>query len=153
FDPIALRIQATAQRYRIETIVLPLIDNSVYSSLARVLGGKPEPLDALPVSRRNIFSVNGRLNKKELLKEAEKSYKEVLGEKGSESTATLRKLGVPEKEAKKLSPRALKEFLAKGLGNQVGLHLYDATPIFDINVPNLLGLLLGTFTDEGDRLT
>jgi hypothetical protein len=69
FDPIALRLQMTPERYRLETIVLPLIDNSIYSQLARTLGGKPEPLDALPVPKRNIFSVAARVNKEELLKE------------------------------------------------------------------------------------
>lgn len=67
FDPIALRIQATPQRYRIETIVLPLIDNTIYTMMSRVLGGVPEPLDALPVPKRNIFSLAVRLNKRELL--------------------------------------------------------------------------------------
>ncbi len=67
FDPIALRIQTTPKRYRLETIVLPLIDNTVYTMLAGLMGGKPEPLDALPVPRRNIFSVAARLNKRQLL--------------------------------------------------------------------------------------
>jgi hypothetical protein len=70
FDPIALRIQMTPQRYRLETIVLPLIDNSIYTGLAHALGGEAEPLDALPVPRRNIFSVAMRLNKDDLLAEA-----------------------------------------------------------------------------------
>jgi hypothetical protein len=69
FDPIALRIQVAPQRYRLETIVLPLIDNTIYTTLARALGGKPEPLDALPVPERNIFSLALRLNKRELLSE------------------------------------------------------------------------------------
>ncbi|HEV3236064.1 MAG TPA: DUF1559 domain-containing protein, partial [Gemmataceae bacterium] len=69
FDPIALRLQISPERYRLETIVLPLIDNSIYSQLARTLGGKPEPLDGLPVPKRNIFSVAARVNKDELLKE------------------------------------------------------------------------------------
>ena len=69
FDPIAVRIQARPERYRIETIVLPLIDNSIYTGLAQFLGGKPEPLDALPVPKRNIFSVAARLNKESLLKQ------------------------------------------------------------------------------------
>jgi hypothetical protein len=67
FDPIALRIQIAPKSYRIETVVLPLIDNSIYTALARTLGGKPEPLDALPVPNRNIFSVAVRLDKRELL--------------------------------------------------------------------------------------
>jgi hypothetical protein len=70
FDPIALRIQMTPQRYRLETIVLPLIDNSIYTGLAHVLRGKAEPLDGLPVPKRSIFSMALRLNKSELLAEA-----------------------------------------------------------------------------------
>jgi hypothetical protein len=63
FDPIAVRIQVRPERYRIETIVLPLIDNTVYSTLAQATAGPPSPLDALPVPKRNIFSVAVRLNK------------------------------------------------------------------------------------------
>ncbi|MFO0875903.1 MAG: DUF1559 domain-containing protein [Gemmataceae bacterium] len=70
FDPIALRIQTTPKGYRAETIVLPLIDNTIYSQLAQILGGKPEPLDALPVPTRNIFSVAARLDKRALLASA-----------------------------------------------------------------------------------
>ncbi|HEV3261948.1 MAG TPA: DUF1559 domain-containing protein, partial [Gemmataceae bacterium] len=66
FDPIALRLQITPNRYRLETVVLPLIDNSIYTSLARVLGGKPQNLDALPVPKRNIFTFAIRVNKEEL---------------------------------------------------------------------------------------
>src|SRR5262249_58284956 len=70
FDPIALRLQITPQRYRLETIILPLIDNSIYTSLAQALGGTPEALDTLPVPKRNIFSVAVKLKKLGQLKEA-----------------------------------------------------------------------------------
>jgi hypothetical protein len=63
FDPIAIRLQVRPERYRIETIILPLIDNSVYSTLAQATSGPPSPLDALPVPKRNIFSAAVRLNK------------------------------------------------------------------------------------------
>jgi prepilin-type processing-associated H-X9-DG protein len=69
FDPIALRIQITPERYRLETIILPLIDNSIYTSLASMLGGTPEALDALPVPERNIFSLSLRPNKERYLDE------------------------------------------------------------------------------------
>jgi hypothetical protein len=69
FDPIAIRIQITPKRYRLETIVLPLIDNSIYTGLARILGPKAEPLDILPVPKRNIFSVAVRVNKAQLLQD------------------------------------------------------------------------------------
>src|SRR5439155_14951587 len=54
----------------IETIVLPLLDNSIYTTLARALGGPTEPLDALPVPKRNIFSVGLKLNHQDLLADA-----------------------------------------------------------------------------------
>lgn len=63
FDPIGVRIKVSPEQYRLETIVLPLIDNTVYTSLAMALGGRPEPLDALPVPDRNIFTVNFRFDK------------------------------------------------------------------------------------------
>lgn len=44
FDPIAIRVLATPQMYRLETIVLPLINNSLYQSLATALGGEPRVL-------------------------------------------------------------------------------------------------------------
>jgi hypothetical protein len=69
FDPIALRVQINPDRYRFETIVLPLIDNSIYTGLSHILGGKPEPLDALAVPKRNIFSVAARFNKRDLLRD------------------------------------------------------------------------------------
>ncbi|RIK76706.1 MAG: hypothetical protein DCC67_13505 [Planctomycetota bacterium] len=67
FDPIAIRLTLTPTRYRAETIVLPLIDNSIYTNLAAAVSGAPEPLDSLPVPKRNIFSVALRLNKARLL--------------------------------------------------------------------------------------
>jgi hypothetical protein len=70
FDPIAIRLTITPERYRAETIVLPLIDNSIYTGLARALGGgEPEALDELPVPKRNIFTFAVRLNKQEMLRE------------------------------------------------------------------------------------
>lgn len=69
FDPIAVRIQAAPERYRIETIVLPLIDNSIYTNLAGAAGKQPEALDALPVPKRNIFSAAVRLDKEALVRQ------------------------------------------------------------------------------------
>ncbi len=70
FDPIAIRLQLTPQKYRIETVVLPLIDNSIYTNLASVLGGTPEPLDAFPLPKRNIFTLGMKLDKAELIRKA-----------------------------------------------------------------------------------
>ena len=55
FDPIAVRLQVTPERYRLETIVLPLIDNSIYTNLAFALGGEPEQLDLAPIPKSQHF--------------------------------------------------------------------------------------------------
>src|SRR5439155_9139611 len=69
FDPIAIRVQVEPKRVRLETVVLPLIDNTVYTTLAKLLGGEPEHLDSLPVPKRNLFSLNVRPNWEALFKE------------------------------------------------------------------------------------
>ncbi len=70
FDPIAMRLQHSAKKSRVETIVLPLINNSIYSSLASTLGGSAEDLDSLPIPARNIFSIGARIDKQRLLESA-----------------------------------------------------------------------------------
>jgi hypothetical protein len=135
FDPIALRIKMTPQQYRLETIVLPLIDNSLYTNLAAVLGGRPEALDPLPVPKRNILSIAARLNKESYLPEIARM------ERDKSYDQFLRDLGLRNTDAGKIS---LTEFLSKGLGNQVGMHVYDASPTFDLNMARLLGMLVGS---------
>lgn len=150
FDPIAIRVQAGPERYRLETIVLPLIDNSIYSGLSRVIGGKPEPLDALPVPRGNIFSINFRFNKDALLKELEKTYAPTPGvvEKleGDFLTREINRLGVPKNQARKLTYANFKKFLNEGLGNQIGLHVYDAEPHVDFNLARFGGGMMATLS-------
>ena len=131
FDPIAIRIQIAPKQYRVETIILPLIDNSIYSGLAQVLGGEPEPLDALPVPPRNIFSVAVRLNKEQLLKEG-RGY----------LAAPISRSGYLDVE----------EFLTKGIGNQVAMHVYDSVPTFDFNLTGFLGDMLGRFRGPSGSL-
>lgn len=134
FDPIALRVQVTPKRYRLETIVLPLIDNSIYTGMASALGGTPEPLDALPVPSRNMFSVNVRLNKEALL------------EQGGDAIRTLpfmfRDFGI---DGDKLTAEEVQSFLAKGIGAQIGVHVYDGPRTFDFNVPGFMGQMMGSF--------
>jgi hypothetical protein len=139
FDPIAIRMQITPERYRLETIVLPLIDNSIYTGLASHLGGPPEPLDALPVPPRNIFSVGLRFNKQALLETT--GLKEALLD--TNAPRGLRHFfGMPAEALVKLG---IQEFLTKGIGNQAALHLYDAAQLFDLNVPQMLGTTIGSF--------
>jgi hypothetical protein len=135
FDPIAVRIQITPQRYRLETLVLPLSDNSIYGAMAAALGGKPEPLEALPVPPKNILTLGFRLDKEKLLKQLEDAVKE---NEDSISPKDLAKfVQVSEKDLARLDYKRFREFLDRGLGNQVGIHLYDSVPIVDFNVSSL----------------
>jgi hypothetical protein len=123
FDPIAVRIHVQPEQLRVETVVLPLIDNSIYTGMSKVFGGATEALDALPVPSRNILTMCLKWNKAELLKTANDN-------------------GIPV--ATYLLDRNVdgalntKEFIEKGIGNQLALHIYDSTPTFDINVPVLM---------------
>jgi hypothetical protein len=133
FDPIAIRVQVTPERYRLETIILPLINNSIYQGLAETLNGKPEALDALPVPTRNILTVAGRFNKEAILKQAfgnEDPYTQA-------DRTVASSLGISEEDARKLGAGKV---LAEGIGNQVALNICDAEQMFDIELPNFLGL-------------
>lgn len=136
FDPIAIRIQITPQRYRAETIVLPLIDNSIYTAMAAALQGKPATLDALPLPERTIFSLGLRLNK------------EIIPEEGLRPSWMLREvLGM----SAQLVPddRTIREFLLQGLGDQVSLHVYDSAPMFDFSLTRFLGEMTRSFQRGG----
>ena len=50
---------------------------------------------------------------------------------------------LPEQELQQLRAG---EFLAKGVGNQIGMHVCDADPLFAFSLPNFLGMSLGTFS-------
>ena len=69
FDPIAVRVQATPERYRLETIVLPLINNSMYQSMATALGGEPQVLSG-NVTSDAIMSVNFAIAKQRILEQS-----------------------------------------------------------------------------------
>jgi len=148
FDPIALRIQIRPDRYRVETVILPLIDNSIYTAMARVLGGTPEPLDALPVPKRNFFTLAFRINKLQLLKEFELADggnpAQLASARNADTALALRQanapLGLPAEVFDKLNIRTL---LNEGVGNQIAFHLYDSPPPIDVNVPMLAGWMLG----------
>ncbi len=177
FDPIAIRVQVQPKRIRMETVVLPLIDNTVYTMLSKVLGGEPEHLDSLPVPKRNLFSMTVRPNWEGLLKEvvgdeAGKVHK-VLALVNGEPTAvgpvavemvaaaSQRPMAILpaiclcaelENEVAEVKKSPLAELgvsamrlVNGGLGNQVGLHVYDQGVPFDLNLATFLGQMLGSF--------
>jgi hypothetical protein len=147
FDPIAFRLKVAPDELRVETIILPLIDNTAYTSLRGALGGRAEPLDPLPVPRRNIFSASFRPNKEQMLKDIRKEEEE---EKKAHPTPTPTPdyvaYGYPDEAEVRAKTYGL---LSEGLGNQIGLHVYDARPTFDLNIPSALGMMLASGTGRG----
>lgn len=142
FDPIAFRLKVAPEELRVETIILPLIDNTAYTALASALGGAPEPLDALPVPRRNIFSASVRLKKEQYLKE----IREELLKPGTPDDLSGYPFGIPGgREARERTYGLISE----GLGNQLGIHVYDSRPPFELNVPSMLGMLLASGAGRG----
>jgi hypothetical protein len=144
FDPIAFRLKVAPEELRVETVILPLIDNTAYTALASALGGRPEPLDALPVPRRNIFSAGLRLNKEQFVKDmrAEEARKP----NATDDVFSDLPFGVPGGREAREKTYAL---ISKGLGNQMGLHVYDSRPPFELNVPSMLGMMLASGTGRG----
>jgi hypothetical protein len=137
FDPIAFRLKVAPEELRVETVILPLIDNTVYTGLARALGGAPEQLDGLPVPRRNIFSAAFRLNKQDLVRELRDEDARRPDTSDAEDIFDY-PFGVPGGRAAREKTYGL---LSEGLGNQVGVHVYDSRPPFDLNMSSLVGMM------------
>ena len=130
FDPIAFRLQLGPQSSRLETLVLPLIDNSIYTAISQVLAGSEEALDSLPVPNKNILSMLFRYNKDELIDKR-------LG------TDTLRfgaqmLFPMNPTQAEELN---IERFLHSVLANQVGVHVYDSVPAISLDLSAAFGML------------
>ncbi|MCS7304800.1 MAG: hypothetical protein NZ602_06810 [Thermoguttaceae bacterium] len=138
FDPIVLRIKVDKTQYRLETLILPLIDNSIYTGLARLLGGEPENLEPLPLPKRTIFSIAFRLDKKIFEQTKEDVLPWMLRE-----ILVLPRSGLEKPST--ITAEDVRRFLMDGLGNQISLHICDAQPMFDFNTMEAFGLLLSEF--------
>lgn len=105
FDPIAIRVSVQPDEYRMETIILPLINNSLYQGMASTLGGEPMPLETGPVPDRNIFSIGFQIDKQKMLARS-----------GFETA--------PEQQADAFSPSYLFEVSAQRM-RQIGLAMHN----------------------------
>jgi hypothetical protein len=137
FDPIAIRLRVRPDQFRVETIILPLIDNTIYRSLSQTLGGEPEHLDALPIPAGNIFTVNLRVDRQKLAPQ--------LGLLGGGLFTELNRDAGETFDTKPLAS-AVGEFTKKGVGNQVGFHVFDSNPTFDLNFTSMMGELTSGFS-------
>src|SRR5262249_47289073 len=108
FDPIGMRVQATAGGSRVENLILPLIDDSLYTEMARLFKGKPVPLDE--ASGHTFLSLAARLDKEGRLAEYAAKVDDSIRGWGA------RELGLSDKEFEAFS---FKKLLTRGLGDRV----------------------------------
>ena len=80
FDPIGIQVGINDQVYRAETVILPLIQNSVYDSLAGIVDIEPSRTEMAILPKRTIFGVSLKLNKQSLaeIALADSSYEPAL---------------------------------------------------------------------------
>jgi hypothetical protein len=118
FDPIAVRIQVTPERYRAETIVLPLINSSIYQGLVEATGGPVADLESLPVPPSNIGSLSVHLDKTKLDDDTRKTIR---------MTTAMAAGDGPQ-------PPNVERLLIEGLGDTVSFNVCDSDPLLDMNL-------------------
>lgn len=125
FDPIGIQIQSKDNRYVARTIVLPLINNSAYSTLFSVIGGsEAEDLSASNLPPETIMSLRAKLNKESL-----NQYSVLLN-------ALFRYDAHSSRDLREMFHSLVNE----SLGDQIGFHIWDAEPTFSLDISALLGL-------------
>jgi len=122
FDPIGVRINMTQSGIRVETCILPLINNSIYNRVASLLGGRPVSLAASDTLPNEVFSVAFKLNKGLLLGAGQQYI---------------------EKELSKVYPELREVKLTELIGDQVALHVLDSRPLVDFDGRMLFGEIIG----------
>jgi hypothetical protein len=124
FDPIAVRVKSTANALIGEVLVLPVIENSVYSHLAAIVGETSNSLEPEFVPKKTIFSTALAFNKQFL--------QVMLG--GFQ-------FGIPV-AADVLRDIDLASSLLEILGNQISLHVFDSEPALSVDTSTLLGAMI-----------
>jgi hypothetical protein len=131
FDPIGVRLETEGGRAHIETVVLPLIDNSIYEGLRASVGAlAPRTFSKLGRPASTVFAFEALVSGEPLA---------VLGLQG------LGRTGGDE--------RALEELVEQGRGtftSEVGVHFLDHDPLFELDLRTLLGLAQGAIGSVRD---
>lgn len=136
--PLALGVRLTAGELRVEAVTPPLPPSRLTQKMSEWFGGAAEPLDAVAIAPRTVASLTMRLDKEAILRR-----------EPSPQLVVIRifnvLLGIPLRPAPSLE---LTEFVTKGLGNQVGIHLVDAPPASALPLVDLLVDLLAGGDDQ-----
>lgn len=123
FDPIGIRVKMS-DGLKIETCILPLVNNSVYDGLTAASGGRPVTFGAGQLTGET-GSLYVKFNRDELLKMAGREADELW-------QALTDELGMSRDD------------LLSIFGNTIEVHMLDARPLVDFDPTPLVGLLLGS---------
>ncbi|MHC4390251.1 MAG: hypothetical protein ACYS22_02920, partial [Planctomycetota bacterium] len=137
FDPVAVRLSVDEAQVRVETIVLPLIENSIYEGIERVVGRSPASLESVRVSDRAMFSFHMRLDRATIHES---------GELPRFAYGLLREVG--RRDAEVESERAA-GLVNRALGEVLGVHVYDQAQAFDLNAAALAAEAIGAASGRG----
>ena len=124
--PFAVRVHADPMRHRLETVVLPWLDNSVYTWLAESVASEPRSLDAMAGPARSVFRVTGHLAPEAIWRTLVAAIPSVNTEQIGSDRA-----GVDD--------AVLWDFVRHVLTGHVALHVCDSVPTFDLSLPEFLG--------------
>lgn len=129
FDPIAIRVShdPIQKTQSIETIILPLIQNSIYSGLAQALAGQaPVNLEHECVPKSNIFTAAIRFDKSALIDMAARDPRSIYAGLLSSQLSTV----------------DFASFFQNGLGDQLSFNVFDSEPPFSLDISQMLSTLL-----------
>ncbi len=118
FDPIVLRIQLSPVRCRLETLVLPLINNSAYTALAENLAGETHSYANVAELDDVVFHLGVQWDKEQLKTNLE-------AEEGDSSNAAILAEMMLGDWPGELDEQKIQQFLLKGISNELHLNVCD----------------------------
>ncbi len=122
FDPIGVRIKVSDST-KLETCILPLINNSIYDSVTSILGGEPVSLSRESIPGE-IFSTGIKINPYSVINQVDHSLGENIVAWGREISN---------------NPNFN---LLNFLGNEIEFHVLDANPLIDFESKVILQEIL-----------
>ena len=129
------------KKYTAEAIILPLIENSIYSTVKSTLDGKRGSIAPVPTLPRTIFSATIGLNP-ELLKLARDENGGLFFLESARNGEGADHNGDPELD------KLVESLVTKGIELQPSFHLCDCDPALDVGPAGLVGSLFGTGMDS-----
>ncbi len=139
FDPIGVRFayDRAKNAKTVETIILPLMQNSIYSGLASVVrNASPANLEDPVTPNSSIFSAAFRFDA-DVVKEALHANQQ----------ASMYK-SVLDSQVEALNYR---KFLINGVDKQIGFHVIDSEPPFTLDFSKVLGFAVGSMSTNNNR--